>query len=108
MRRIGLFLGGIALPSCRGTQRRGPVEDRCGTPAKRRRGDPAEDRRRDHRRYVKTIGGMEKLEADQDASRRAASYTSGGGFEAKVVEESKRPDMVRQELVLQGMTGITA
>ena len=57
--------------------------------------------------YVKTIGGMEKLEAIKTL-KKTGRYTSGGGLEAKVVEESKRPDMVRQELVLQGMTGITA
>lgn len=57
--------------------------------------------------YVKTIGGMEKLEAIKTL-KKSGRYTSGGGLEAKVVEENKRPDLVRQELVLQGMTGITA
>ncbi len=57
--------------------------------------------------YVKTIGGMEKLEAIKTL-KKTGRYTSGGGLEAKVFEESKRPDLVRQELVLQGMTGITA
>jgi outer membrane lipoprotein-sorting protein len=57
--------------------------------------------------YVKTIGGMEKLEAIKTL-KKTGRYTSGGGLEAKVVEESKRPDLVRQEFVLQGMTGITA
>ena len=57
--------------------------------------------------YVKTIGGMEKLEAIKTL-KKSGRYTSGGGLEAKVVEESKRPEMVRQEFVLQGMIGVTA
>ncbi len=57
--------------------------------------------------YVKTIGGMEKLEAIKTL-KKTGRYTSGSGLEAKVVEESKRPDLVRQEFVLQGMTAITA
>ena len=58
-------------------------------------------------RYVQTIGGMEKLEAIRTL-RKSGSYTSGSGLEAKVVEDSKRPDKVRQELILQGMAGVTA
>ena len=57
--------------------------------------------------YVKTIGGMEKLEAVQTL-KKSGRYSFGSGTEAKYVEENKRPEMVRQELVLQGMTGITA
>ncbi len=53
------------------------------------------------------IGGMPKIEAIKTL-KKTGKYTGGGGFEAKVVEENKRPDMVRQEFVLQGMTGITA
>lgn len=57
--------------------------------------------------YVKTIGGMEKVEAIQTL-KKSGKYTFGSGLEAKVVEENKRPDLVRQELVLQGMAGVTA
>jgi hypothetical protein len=57
--------------------------------------------------YVKTIGGMERLEAIHTL-KKSGKYTSGSGLEAKVVEESKRPDLIRQEFILQGMTGITA
>ena len=57
--------------------------------------------------YVKTIGGMDKLEAIKTL-RKSGKYTSGGGLEARVVEESKRPEMIRQEFGLQGMTGVTA
>ena len=57
--------------------------------------------------YVKAIGGTEKLEAIKTL-KKSGKYTFGSGLEAKVVEESKRPDMVRQELVLQGMVGVNA
>jgi hypothetical protein len=58
-------------------------------------------------RYVKTVGGMEKIQAIRSL-RRTGKFTGGGGFEAKVVEENKRPNMVRQEFSLQGMTGVNA
>src|SRR5437667_4895437 len=58
-------------------------------------------------KYVKTIGGMEKIEAAKTL-RRTGKFTGGGGFEAVVVEQRKRPNMVRQEFSLQGMTAITA
>ena len=35
-------------------------------------------------------------------------FNGGGGFEAKVVEENKRPNMVRQEFSFQGMTAVNA
>ncbi|HUJ14788.1 MAG TPA: hypothetical protein VLV86_08380 [Vicinamibacterales bacterium] len=58
-------------------------------------------------KYVKTIGGMDKLEAVKTV-RRTGKFTGGGGFEAKVVEEKKRPDDIRQEFQIQGMVGVTA
>jgi len=58
-------------------------------------------------RYIKTIGGMDRIQAVQTL-RRTGRFTGGGGFEAVVVQESKRPNRVRQEFSLQGMTGITA
>ncbi|HVF57321.1 MAG TPA: hypothetical protein VM934_14295 [Pyrinomonadaceae bacterium] len=57
--------------------------------------------------YIKTIGGMKKIEAVKTL-RRTGKFTGGGGFEAAIVEENKRPSMVRQEFALQGLTGITA
>ena len=57
--------------------------------------------------YVAKIGGMDNLQAVKTV-KKTGKFTGGGGFEAKVVEENKRPAMVRQELVLQGMTGVTA
>jgi hypothetical protein len=55
-------------------------------------------------KYVKTIGGMEKIEAIKTL-RRTGKYTGGGGFEAVVVQENKRPGQVRQLFTFQGMTG---
>lgn len=58
-------------------------------------------------KYIKTVGGMEKIQAIKTL-RRSGKYTGGGGFEAVVVEENKRPNMVRQEFSFQAMTGVTA
>jgi hypothetical protein len=57
--------------------------------------------------YLKTIGGMEKIQAVKTL-RRTGKFTGGGGFEAAVLEENKRQGKVRQEFSLQGFTGITA
>ena len=58
-------------------------------------------------KYIKTVGGSDKIEAVKTL-RRAGKFTGGGGFEAAIVEESKRSNMVRQEFSLQGMTQINA
>jgi hypothetical protein len=58
-------------------------------------------------RYIKTIGGIEKIQAVRTL-RRTGKFTGGGGFEAVVVQENKRSNLVRQEFALQGMTGINA
>jgi hypothetical protein len=58
-------------------------------------------------RYIKTVGGMEKIQAVKSL-RRTGKFNGGGGYEAVVLEENKRPNMVRQEFSLQGMTGVTA
>ena len=58
-------------------------------------------------KYVKTIGGAEKIQAIKTL-RRTGKLTLGGGFEAVIVHENKRPDMVRQEFTLQGMTAVNA
>src|SRR5713226_10132694 len=58
-------------------------------------------------RYVKTIGGMDRVQALQTL-RRTGKFTGGGGFEAVVVQENKRPSSVREEFSIQGMTGINA
>lgn len=58
-------------------------------------------------KYIKTIGGMDKIQAITTL-RRTGKYIGGGGFEAPTLEENKRPNMVRQEFTSQGLTGTTA
>jgi hypothetical protein len=58
-------------------------------------------------KYVQAIGGMQRIQAIQSL-RRTGKYIGGGGFQAVVVQENKRPNSVREEFSLQGMTGINA
>src|SRR5947209_6972794 len=58
-------------------------------------------------KFIKTEGGMDKIEALKSL-RRTGRFNGGGGFEAVVVEENKRPGFVRQEFSIQGLTGVTA
>jgi len=58
-------------------------------------------------KYVQASGGMERIQAIQSL-RRTGKYTGGGGFEAIVMQENKRPNRVREEFSIQGMTGINA
>jgi len=58
-------------------------------------------------KYLKTVGGMDKIQAVQTL-RRAGTFNGGGGFEAAVLQENKRPNKVREEFSLQGMTGVNA
>jgi len=58
-------------------------------------------------KYIKTVGGMEKLQAVKSI-RQTAKFTGGGGFEAVLVTENKRPNKTREEFSLQGMTGVSA
>ena len=58
-------------------------------------------------KYIQKIGGIEKLAAIK-TMRTTGKFTGGGGFEAVVVQEAKRPNFVRQEFALQGLTAITA
>jgi len=58
-------------------------------------------------KYVKTVGGMERIQA-VTTLRRTGKFTGSGGFEAAVLQENKRPNKVRQEFSLQGMTGVNA
>jgi hypothetical protein len=57
--------------------------------------------------YVAKIGGMDKIQAVKTV-KKTGKFTGGGGFEARIAEENKRENMIRQEFTLQGMTGITA
>jgi hypothetical protein len=58
-------------------------------------------------KYIQASGGLARIQALQTL-RRTGKYTGGGGFEAVVVQENKRPNSVREEFSLQGMTGINA
>src|SRR5436190_2184701 len=58
-------------------------------------------------KYIQACGGMERMQALQTL-RRSGKYIGGGGFEAAIVQENKRPNAVRQEFSIQGMTGINA
>src|SRR5258706_320091 len=56
-------------------------------------------------KYIQASGGLAKIQALQSL-RRTGRFTGGGGFEAVVVQENKRPSSVREEFSIQGMTGI--
>ena len=58
-------------------------------------------------KYIQALGGMQRIQAIQTL-RRAGRYNGGGGFEAVVVQENKRPTSVREEFQIQGMVGINA
>ena len=58
-------------------------------------------------KYVKTVGGMEKIEAVKTI-RRTGKVIAGGGFEIPIVEENKRPNFVRQDITIQGLVGTSA
>ena len=58
-------------------------------------------------KYIKTVGGLEKIEAVRSI-RRTGKVIAGGGFEIPIVEENKRPDLVRQDVTIQGLVGISA
>jgi len=58
-------------------------------------------------KYLTNVGGMDKIQA-VTTLRRTGKVVLGGGFEAGVIEESKRPNKLRQEFVFQGMTGVNA
>lgn len=57
--------------------------------------------------YLKTVGGMEKIQA-VTSLRRTGRFIGGGGFEAGIAQENKRANLVREEFSLQGMTGVNA
>src|SRR5262245_9733729 len=58
-------------------------------------------------KYIKAGGGREKVQAVKTL-KRSGKFIGGGGFEARVAQESKRAGMVRQEFLFQNMVGITA
>ncbi len=58
-------------------------------------------------RYIKTLGGIEKIDSVK-AIRRVGRFDGGGGFTAKLLQENVRPTRVREEFAFGGMAGITA
>ncbi len=58
-------------------------------------------------KYIQKIGGMEKLQAIK-TMKTTGKFDGGGGFEAVILGESKRPNLVRQEFSLQGFSAINA
>ena len=58
-------------------------------------------------KYIKTIGGIEKINA-VTTLRRVGKFTGGGGFQAGILQENKRPEKVREEFQMQGMAAINA
>src|SRR5256712_13003707 len=56
---------------------------------------------------IKAVGGMDRIQA-VTTLRRTGKFTGGGGFEAAVLQENKRPNKVREEFSLQGLTGVNA
>src|SRR5215210_2853092 len=58
-------------------------------------------------KYIKTVGGADKIQAVKTL-RKLGTFSGGGGFEAPIVEENKRGNMVRQEFSLQGLTAVNA
>src|SRR4051812_43784733 len=58
-------------------------------------------------KYQQRIGGAARINAIQSV-RRTGKYYGGGGFEAQVRNENKRPNKVREEFSFGGMTGVNA
>ena len=58
-------------------------------------------------KYIARVGGQERIDATQSL-RRTGKFIGGGGFEAIVVQENRRPNLVREEFAFQGMTSINA
>lgn len=58
-------------------------------------------------RYQERIEGAQRIQAIQTL-RRTGKFYGGGGFEAKLKNESKRPNKIREEFAFGGMVGVTA
>ena len=58
-------------------------------------------------KYVKTIGGMDKIAAIK-SMRSTGKFDGGGGFQAMVIQENRRPSSVREDFQIQGFTAINA
>ncbi|HET6892844.1 MAG TPA: hypothetical protein VFH31_17195 [Pyrinomonadaceae bacterium] len=98
MRRVLLAIAGLALIAMPARAQTSATPQTAATPKS------AEEI---INKYIKTVGGADKIQAVKTL-RRAGKFTGGGGFEAAIVEENKRNNLVRQEFSLQGMTQINA
>src|SRR2546426_7313378 len=58
-------------------------------------------------KYLTNVGGMDKIQA-VTTLRRTGKVVLGGGFEAGGIQESQRPNKLRQGFGFQGMTGVNA
>jgi outer membrane lipoprotein-sorting protein len=58
-------------------------------------------------KYAAAMGGLDKLKAVKTA-RMTGKMTLGPGIEAPVVVELKRPNAMRMDITVQGMTGTQA
>jgi photosystem II stability/assembly factor-like uncharacterized protein len=58
-------------------------------------------------KYVTAIGGMDELRAVKTL-RRTGKSLAGMGFELRLLQENRRPNRVRQEMSMQGLTGVLA
>jgi hypothetical protein len=58
-------------------------------------------------RYIESSGGMGAIQSI-NTLRMTGKFVGGGGFEAPVSQENKRPKKVREEFTQQGLTGINA
>ena len=58
-------------------------------------------------KYVQARGGMDKLKAVKSV-RMTGKMMMGPGMEAPMVLEIQRPDKMRMEFTVQGMTGVQA
>ena len=98
MRRVLLAIAGLAMIA---------IPARAQTPVAPQSAAAPKNAEEIITKYIKTVGGSDKIESVKTL-RRSGKFTGGGGFEAAIVEESKRNNMVRQEFSLQGMTQINA
>ena len=57
-------------------------------------------------RNIQAHGGMEKLKSV--TSIRQTAKLNAGSFRAGILQEGKRPDKVREEFIIQGMSSISA
>src|SRR3954464_1212511 len=56
---------------------------------------------------IQAKGGIEKIK-DIKPARITGKLTLGGGFNATTLQENERPNLVRENASLQGMTAVSA